>query len=70
MRLHTWITFAALMVCLSGCGESYSPVSGYVQLPDGSPLRKGLIVFSGTANGESVSARGYIQPDGSFALVT
>jgi hypothetical protein len=41
-----------------------------VTLADGQPLTKGLVIFEGKEGDKPVSARGDIQPDGSYRLST
>lgn len=60
----------ALAFSLTGCGNRLYPVQGKVTLDDGTPLTKGLVVFEGGGGEKPVSARGEIQPDGSFQLST
>jgi hypothetical protein len=45
-------------------------VTGTIQLSDGSPLTKGLVIFERVDEGPPVTARGEIQPDGQFSLST
>ncbi|MBV9123243.1 MAG: hypothetical protein JO112_07800 [Planctomycetes bacterium] len=60
------------LIGLTGCGHKLYPVSGKVTLDDGTPVTKGMVVFEGTpeAGGVPVTARGEIQPDGSYQLST
>jgi hypothetical protein len=55
---------------LAGCGSSLQPVRGTVMLPDGKPAAGSQVVFDGPIGGKAVSARGDVQPDGSFELST
>jgi hypothetical protein len=53
---------------LAGCGSGYYPVRGKVTLEDGTPVRKGMVVFE-NAEGTQM-ARGRIESDGSYRLST
>jgi hypothetical protein len=55
---------------LAGCGNRMYPVKGTVTLEDGTPLSKGLIIFERVDGGPPLTARGDIQPDGSYQLST
>lgn len=58
------------LTALTGCGGAGTyPVQGKVLLPDGTPLRGGLISFQPADDGKH-SADGEIQEDGTFALRT
>jgi hypothetical protein len=66
----------ALAACFqSGCGASDEPlpatyeVTGSVLAADGQPMPGGMVEFRSTA-GESFSAIGRIQPDGTLSLTT
>jgi hypothetical protein len=59
-----------LLLGAAGCGPRLYPVSGKVTLSDGQPLTKGLVIFEGKEGDKLISARGDIQPDGSFRLGT
>jgi hypothetical protein len=67
-----WLLAAALALLLSvaGCGSRLYPVHGTVTLADGTPLTKGMVVFEGSDGGAAVTARGEVQPDGSYRLST
>jgi hypothetical protein len=63
---------AALVFLVAGCGGSKIPTyraGGKVTFPDGKPLARGSVMFR-TADGGRATARGQIQPDGSFKLST
>ena len=55
---------------LGGCGSGPAlfPVSGKVTYKDGKPVTAGFVMFEPV--GQKISARGEIQPDGSFQLGT
>jgi ABC-type sugar transport system substrate-binding protein len=56
-----------VLVAVVGCGtEGFNSVTGTVKFSDGTPLTRGLIIFSS----ETVSPRGSIEPDGKFTLYT
>lgn len=55
---------------IAGCGGSLQPVRGTVTLPGGKPAEGSMVVFEGEVAGKTVSARGDVQTDGSFALST
>src|SRR5262249_22238436 len=58
-----------VLLGVSGCGgETLFPVSGKVTYKDGKPVTAGLVIFEPV--GQRISARGEIQPDGSFQLGT
>jgi hypothetical protein len=61
----------SIAVSLGGCGKAPAtyPVAGKVVYPNGSPLTGGVIELSLTG-GEAVNARGPIERDGSFHVVT
>ena len=63
-----WIT--SLVGCGNGRLATY-PVEGRVTFPDGKPLHGGIIEFqpAGEQKGR-ISARGQIQPNGSFRMST
>ncbi len=62
---------ALLLLAAAGCGPRLYPVRGKVALADGRPVTEGMVVFErkGEAK-EAVTARGEIQPDGSYRLST
>ena len=65
-----WILIAALTIC--GCGGGKYPTyraGGRVTFADGKPLTTGWISFR-ALDSENVTARGQIQPDGTFELTT
>lgn len=59
-----------LLVGAAGCGAGLHPVRGKVTLPDGTPLAGGQVVFQREGEGETISARGDIEADGSYSLST
>jgi hypothetical protein len=62
---------ALLLIVAAGCGGPTTyPVRGKVVFKDGTPLTGGLVVFRPVDEKLQVSARGDIQPDGSFILGT
>jgi hypothetical protein len=68
-----WLNAVAYVVVLGllGCGQSMSTVKGKVSFDDGSPLTEGTVLFESDKGAEKpVSARGIIQPDGSFVMST
>lgn len=61
------------LATLSGCGGNPTPTypaGGHVRFSDGTPLDEGWVEFEPLAGDSPVSARGQIQPDGSFQLST
>lgn len=71
-----WLARTVVLVVLvgvAGCGgrNTPHPVQGKVVFPDGTPMKAGMVVFEPVeAQNPPVSARGHIQPDGSFHLST
>src|SRR5438876_34878 len=68
-----WLAALACAFLAAGCNPNpaLSPVRGTVSLEDGSPLKKGMLIFEGTtADGRAVTARGEVRPDGSYQLGT
>lgn len=63
---------AALVLLLgaAGCGPKLYPVRGTVTLADGKPVTEGMVVFERKGEDRPVTARGEIQPDGSYRLGT
>jgi hypothetical protein len=62
---------ALLLIVAAGCGGPTTyPVRGKAVFKDGTPLTGGLVVFRPVDEKLQVSARGDIQPDGSFILGT
>jgi len=53
------------MLLLTGCSD-HAQISGTVTLTDGTPVARGHVVFEN----DTISARGEIQPDGSFRMGT
>lgn len=61
---------ALLLLAAGGCGRGMYPVRGKVTFDDGTPVTKGLVVFESQGGEQRVTARGEIQPDGSYELST
>jgi hypothetical protein len=63
---------AALLLLLGtlGCGARPYPVRGSVTLEDGTPVTAGMVTFETKDAEKPVTARGQIQPDGSYELST
>jgi hypothetical protein len=59
-----------LAFCAFGCGKGHKPVRGIVIFEDGQPLTKGIVVFESMQSNRPITARGEIQPDGSYQLGT
>src|SRR5438045_8319245 len=71
VRLAAVVVACALLPAGCNHGTALSPVRGTVTLEDGSPLKKGMVIFEGTAaDGRAVTARGEVKPDGSYQLGT
>jgi hypothetical protein len=69
-RRSLWLVAGALLLLgVTGCARYY-PVHGTVTYPDGTPVTEGLVVFERQDAGKAVTARGDIQPDGSYRLST
>jgi hypothetical protein len=71
-RVET-VLVATTLAVLSGCGSDRLPTypaSGTVSLADGTSLEYGLVEFRPVDGETTISARGYIQADGSFELST
>ena len=67
------VLVAMTLAVLGGCGSDRLPtypVSGTVSLADGTSLEYGLVEFRSVDGETTISARGYIQADGSFELST
>ena len=67
------VLVAMTLAVLGGCGSDRLPtypVSGTVSLADGTSLEYGLVEFRPVDGETMISARGYIQADGSFELST
>ena len=66
--------FVPLLLVCAGCshsdGPATYPVRGIVRFPDGQVLRDGSVEFQITGVKKPVTARGAINPDGSFQLGT
>jgi hypothetical protein len=69
---RAWRVWAALLLLGlgAGCGSGLQPVRGKVTYPDGTPVTEGTVVFESTEAEKAVTARGQIQPDGSYELGT
>jgi hypothetical protein len=61
---------ALLLVFVAGCNQSLAPVRGTVTYEDGSPVTRGTVVFESKDVEKPITARGSIQPDGSYQLGT
>jgi hypothetical protein len=59
-----------LLLGAAGCGSRLQPVRGKVTYPDGRPVTEGMVVFEARDDKEPITARGEIQPDGSYQLST
>ena len=69
MRISHGIGIVATLF-LAGCGDTH-PVSGKITYADGTPMPGGgQITFNPTDPATKVSARGIIQPDGTFKMGT
>lgn len=72
-RLTRLATAALLLGPLLGCGRSGHstyPAGGRVRFADGSPLTTGWVEFESRTLSPPLTARGAIQPDGTFRLGT
>jgi hypothetical protein len=69
-----WLCVALAVVVAVGCGGNNGPptyrAGGKVAYSDGTPLTRGRVSLSPTESTANVSARGEIQPDGTFELTT
>ena len=63
--VHYSFAFTLLLLFATGCGNNVA-VTGKVTFPDGTPLHWGQIVFETP----TFEARGAIQEDGTYALVS
>ena len=61
---------SVVIVSLVGCGPGMHPVQGKVILADGKPAAGSQVVFESDQAGKKTTARGDVQPDGSFELST
>jgi hypothetical protein len=64
---------AVAVLCLAGaagCGSGPHPVRGTVTLEDGTPVTGGMVTFETKDVEKPVTARGEIQPDGTYNLGT
>jgi hypothetical protein len=64
------VAVALVLLGAAGCGSRLCPVRGKVTYPDGTPLTEGMVVFESAGEGKAVTARGEIQPDGTYELGT
>src|SRR5947209_5023568 len=67
------VVVVAGLVCCAGCGSNTYPVEGKVVWADGSPITElagGMVQFESEKLTPNVSARGTIQPDGTFRIGT
>jgi hypothetical protein len=70
MRRTLLAVALVLLPAGAGCGPGLHLVRGKVTLEDGTPVTRGLVVFESTDAASAVTARGEIQPDGSYQLST
>jgi hypothetical protein len=68
-RSRRVVPIVLLLLGVAGCGRYY-PVHGTVTYADGTPVTEGLVVFERQEGGKAITARGEIQPDGSYRLST
>jgi hypothetical protein len=60
-----------ILIAVAGCsGAKTQPVRGNVVFKDGTPATGGTVIFEPVDKNIQVSARGDIEPDGSFRLGT
>jgi hypothetical protein len=67
------LVWLAALAVVMGCGRGQLPTyraGGKVAFPDGTPLSGGSVEFQPLSSEHAVSARGKIQPDGTFQLGT
>ena len=67
------VALALALITFVGCGGNETPTypaGGQVRFPDGAPLDEGWVEFESLDGDNSMSARGQIQPDGTFQLGT
>ena len=69
-----WSLRFVLCMLIGGCGgggpvPTYQ-VKGTVTFPNGTPLPGGLVEFKAVSSEHNISARGHIQPDGTFEMET
>ena len=72
-RERCWaLSILAILTFFPGCdrGVRTYEVHGKVHFPDGTPLPGGTVSFSSLESVPSHSAKGEIQPDGTFELTT
>jgi hypothetical protein len=67
---RTAVAVALLLLGTAGCGARLHPVRGKVTYPDGKPLTEGTVVFESKDAVRPITARGTVQPDGSYELST
>jgi len=66
MKKNLFIVFALfLLAVVQGCGSNCT-VTGKVTFPDGTPLDRGSVHFEN----EKLAAKGYINKDGTYSLIT
>ena len=66
---HAWALLFLALFGTGGCGgQVLFPVSGKVSYKNGKPVSAGFVIFEPV--NQKMSARGEIQPDGSFQLST
>jgi hypothetical protein len=59
---------ALLLLSAAGCSHRLSPVGGRVTYEDGTPVTYGMVIFESKEGPHKITARGLIQPDGSYQL--
>jgi hypothetical protein len=67
------VGLSVLVASVSGCGSGRLPTypaGGQVKLANGLPMTRGWVEFESIKETPTVSARGDIQPDGTFELGT
>jgi hypothetical protein len=67
---HAAVAVSLLLLGAVGCGPRLYPVRGTVTYPDGKPLTEGTVVFESKDADKPITARGTLQPDGSYELST
>ena len=71
MRFARPAAVMVILTLLTGCGAGLHPIEGQVVWKDGTPAKElagGQVVFENEA--AKTSARGVIQPDGTFKVTT
>ena len=69
LRLLATLTILSLVGCSDADRQIY-PVRGIVRFTDGKALRDGSVEFEIIGQKKAITARGILQPDGSFVLGT